>query len=94
MNAYRSFYKIIKQAKLPQIRFHDLRHTFATLLLKAGTHPAIVAAQLGHSSVKTTMDIYSHVLPEMTRTAAKEVDETFRLAGIRQVNDQNDTPAK
>jgi len=71
-----------------------LRHTLATLLLKAGTHPAIVAAQLGHSSVKTTLNIYCHVLAEMTCAAAKEVDETFRLATIRQPNDQNDTKSK
>jgi len=94
----RSFYKIIKQSGLPKIRIHDLRHTLATLLLKAGTHPSIVAAQLGHASTKTTLDIYSHVLPEMTRDAAQKIDTTFnealRLAGIRQVTDQNDAPSK
>ena len=90
-----SFNKIIKQAALTKIRFHDLRHTAATLLLKEGTHPSIVAAQLGHASTKTTLDIYSHVLPEMTHQAANNMDAAFkRLAGIRQVNDENDATSK
>jgi len=85
----RSFYRIIKETNLPKIRIHDLRHSLATLLLKAGTHPSIVAAQLGHASVKTTLDIYSHVLPEMLRKAADEVDEAF-VATNRQPNDRDD----
>ncbi|URJ67494.1 tyrosine-type recombinase/integrase [Paenibacillus polymyxa] len=47
------------------MRFHDLRHTHATLLLKAGIHPKIVQERLGHSSINVTLDTYSHVLPNL-----------------------------
>jgi integrase len=55
----------------PVIRFHDLRHTMATLLLIAGVHPKVVAEQLGHSSIRQTLDTYSHVIPTMQQTAAQ-----------------------
>ena len=67
----KSFPKILKMAELPKIRFHDLRHTHATLLLKAGVHPKIVQERLGHSNIKITMNTYSHVLPSMQREAAE-----------------------
>ena len=52
------------------MRFHDLRHSAATLLLGQGTHPKIVSELLGHSKIGTTMDLYSHVTPTMHREAA------------------------
>jgi hypothetical protein len=55
----------LKQAGLPDIRFHDLRHTCATLLLSRGHHPKLVQELLGHASVAMTLDRYSHVLPGM-----------------------------
>ncbi len=57
--------KLLKKAGLPDIRFHDLRHSTASLLLSIGVHPKIVQEILGHSEISTTMDIYSHALPTM-----------------------------
>jgi integrase len=66
-----SFKPLLKRAKLPDIRFHDLRHTCATLLLSRGHHPKLVQELLGHASVALTLDRYSHVLPGMgDQTAA------------------------
>jgi integrase len=55
---------------VPVIRFHDLRHTCATLLLQAEVHPKVVQEMLGHSSIAITLDIYSHVVPSMQEEAA------------------------
>jgi integrase len=66
-----SFKPLLKEAGLPDIRFHDLRHTCATLLLSRGHHPKLVQDLLGHASVALTLDRYSHVLPGMgDQTAA------------------------
>ncbi len=59
------FPAVIAHAGLPKIRFHDLRHTCASLLLQSGVHPKVVQEILGHSNISMTMDIYSHVLPSM-----------------------------
>ena len=70
----RSFEPLLKRAGLPRIRFHDLRHTSATLLLGQGVHPKIVAEMLGHTQISTTLDLYSHVTPTMQRQAAEAFD--------------------
>jgi integrase len=56
------------------VRFHDLRHTAATLMLGRGIHPKIVSEMLGHSTVGITLDLYSHVTPSMQREAARALD--------------------
>jgi integrase len=61
----RSFKPLLHHAGLPEIRFHDLRHTCATLLLGKGVHPKFVQELLGHATVAITLDTYSHVLPGM-----------------------------
>jgi integrase len=76
----RSFLPLLKRAGLPRIRFHDLRHTAATLMLRQGIHPKIVQERLGHSQIAMTMDIYSHVLPSMQREAADRLDVVFSRA--------------
>lgn len=73
----KSFRPILTRAELPQIRFHDLRHTAATLLLKEGVHPKIVQERLGHSQISLTLDTYSHVLPSMQKEAADKLDRLF-----------------
>ncbi|EJS59957.1 site-specific integrase [Bacillus cereus] len=65
------YYKIIQKANVPKIKFHDLRHTHATLLLKQGVNPKIVSERLGHSNISMTLSIYSHVLPNMQEDAVK-----------------------
>ena len=57
------------------IRFHDLRHNYATLLLKDGIHPKIVSERLGHANISITLDTYSHVLPGLQERAAERFDE-------------------
>lgn len=61
------------------LRFHDLRHTHATMLLKAGVNPKVVSERLGHSRVGMTLDTYSHVLPTMQREAAKAIEQLIRM---------------
>lgn len=63
--------------RLPTIRFHDLRHTHATILLKEGTHAKIVSERLGHANIGITLDTYSHVLPDMQREAAESIDRAL-----------------
>jgi integrase len=74
------FARFISGTKLPRIRFHDLRHSHATHLLANGVHPKIAQERLGHASVGTTIDLYSHVLPGMQADAASRVDAALRAA--------------
>jgi len=71
------WYRFLKRSGLPHVRFHDLRHAHATLLLLAGIHPKVVSERLGHASVGITLDIYSHVLPSMQSEAAAAFDHLF-----------------
>jgi integrase len=71
------FKPLLKRAELPQIRFHDLRHTCATLLLSNNVTPKIVSEMLGHATIAITLDIYSHVLPTMQESAAKAMEEAL-----------------
>jgi len=71
------FYKIIKEIAVPKIRFHDLRHTAATLMLMKGVHSKVVQERLGHSSISLTLDTYSHVIPSMQEDAANILDKAF-----------------
>ena len=61
-------------AGLPRVRFHDLRHTHASLLLALGVHPKVVSERLGHATVGITLDTYSHVLPTLQEEAARHLD--------------------
>jgi integrase len=66
----RHFYPLLERLSLPRIRFHDLRHTAATLLLAEGVHPKIVSEMLGHAQIGITLDLYSHVTPAMHESAS------------------------
>jgi integrase len=73
------FKPLLKRAELPDMRFHDLRHTSATLLLSQGVHPKVVQERLGHSQISVTLDTYSHVLPTMQREAAGKFDQLLSI---------------
>jgi integrase len=68
------FVPAMKRAKLHRIRFHDLRHTAATIRLAAGDHPNVVQEMLGHTKVETTLGVYGHVVPTMQRDSAALYD--------------------
>lgn len=74
-NLSRWFKDILHQAGLPDIRFHDLRHTAASLMLNHGVPAIIVSKRLGHAKVSITLDIYGHLMPEMQNEAAEMIDE-------------------
>lgn len=74
------FDQAVKAAGVPRIRLHDLRHTHATLALRAGVHPKVVQERLGHANISITMDTYSHVLPDMQESAAEMVAALIDLS--------------
>jgi len=73
------FRSVIREVPdVPIVRFHDLRHSHATQLLTAGIHPKIAQERLGHSTITTTMDLYSHVSDTMQNDAAEKLDSAFQ----------------
>ena len=72
-----SFKRTLRRADLPEMRFHDLRHSCATLLLVQGVAPRVVMEILGHSQISLTMNTYSHVVPALQREAAAKLDALF-----------------
>jgi integrase len=75
----RHFKALLEKAGLPHMRFHDLRHSAATILLTMGVHPKVVQELLGHSTIAMTMDTYSHLLPSMQKDAANKMDTAFQF---------------
>lgn len=69
--------KYANEVNIPLIRFHDLRHTHATIMLQLGEHPKIVSERLGHANIGITMDLYSHVLPNMQKEAASKFEKAM-----------------
>jgi integrase len=65
---------------VPRVRFHDLRHSHATQMLSAGIHPKIAQERLGHSTISTTLDLYSHVTDTMQQDAATRLDSILGSA--------------
>jgi integrase len=96
-NMLKAFYKIIdtpdrddpepddkkKRRLLPRLRFHDLRHSAATLLLAQGVHPRLIMELLGHSSFTLTMNTYGHVMDEMKRETARQIDAVFNPVAVK-----------
>lgn len=76
----KEFRSLLTEHKLKSIRFHDLRHTHATLLLQEHVPVKVISERLGHSSIKITQDIYSHVLPEMQQEAVNAIDRVLDQA--------------
>ncbi len=75
---YRSFRPLLERAGLPRIRFHDLRHTYATLMLRVDAHPRTVQDILGHAEIGITMDTYTHPSLDSQREPARRLDELLR----------------
>ena len=73
----RHFKPLLKGAGLPNIRWHDIRHACATLLLSRGTHPKLVQHLLGHASITMTLDRYSHWMPTMGKHTASAMDQAL-----------------
>lgn len=69
-----------RNAGLPVIRFHDLRHTYATIALQAGVHIKVVSERLGHGDIALTLNIYSHAIPALEEAAADRVADVFGTA--------------
>jgi integrase len=72
------FAAIAERAGLPDVRLHDLRHGFASALLKAGVNVKVVSEALGHSRTAFTMDVYAHVLPGMGKQVAGAIEKALR----------------
>jgi integrase len=72
--------RFLRRQALPSVRFHDLRHAHATLMLSQGVHPKVVSERLGHASIGITLDTYSHVLPTLQQEAANAFDDLFANA--------------
>ena len=81
-NVLRIFKELLVKAGLPDMRFHDLRHTAATLMLQQGVHPKVVQERLGHSDISLTLNTYSHVLPAMQEEAAEALDSLITLMDV------------
>jgi integrase len=73
---------LLKHTALPDIRFHDMRHTAATLMLQQGIHPKVVQERLGHSDIALTLNTYSHVLPSIQEEAVQKLDQLFLPAKV------------
>jgi len=76
-NVLRMFRRMLRKARLPRMRFHDLRHSCASLLLAEGVSPRVVMETLGHSRISVTMDTYTHVMPTLMRDAADAIDRSL-----------------
>jgi integrase len=89
-NLYDKHWKpLLRRAGLPDVRFHDLRHTCATLLLTKCVNPKIVSEMLGHSSIAITLDTYSHVMPGLGDVAANAMEEALgNDTGVGSVGDR------
>lgn len=71
----KAFHALLKSAGVRRVRFHDLRHTFASLLLQNGESPVYVKEQMGHSSIQVTVDLYGHLIPGGNQQAVDRLDE-------------------
>ena len=83
-----NFAKIVKRAGLRRVRFHDLRHTFASLALLHGAKPKVISEALGHTSMAFTMDIYSHIISGVQEDMMALLDEVLPSGVTRTSNER------
>ena len=74
-NLRRGWYRCLEAAGIREVRFHDLRHTFVSLLIRQGAHPKYIQEQAGHSSIQVTMDTYGHFVPSQNQERVSKWDE-------------------
>ena len=85
---HREWARVLRRAELRRMRLHDLRHTYASLLIAQGAHPKYIQAQLGHASIQTTLDRYGHLMPDAHAAEARKLDRLVfgenghRVAGV------------
>jgi integrase len=79
----RDFWPLLKQLGMRRIRFHDLRHTFAALLIAQGESPKYIQAQLSHASIQVMMDRYGHLMPDMNQQAARRLEDSLFGPSVR-----------
>jgi integrase len=84
----RAWANLARRCGLKGTRFHDARHTHASLLLKQGVHPKVVQERLGHSSIAVTLDTYSHVAPGLQEAAALRFDDAFIVGHNSKANEK------
>lgn len=84
-NLNRQYKQLLKEANLPNIRFHDLRHTAASLMLKHGVSVKVVQECLGHSDAAMTLNVYSHTMPGMQKEAAQKMDEITAIIEVKKL---------
>ena len=72
------FLRLLKKYDIPKVRFHDLRHTYATLLMESGVQAKVVQELMGHSSISTTLDIYTHVSEDLKTESIIGVETVFQ----------------
>lgn len=83
-NLRRGWYRCLEKAGMRAVRFHDLRHTFVSLLIQQGAHPKYIHEQAGHSSSQVTMDTYGHLFPSQNREWVNKLDDaSFVPAAVR-----------
>lgn len=78
-NFRKEFYNLVEKVDLPKIRFHDLRHTHATILIQQNVNVKLISERLGHTDIETTLNTYSHVLPDMQKSVSDKLD---RIIGM------------
>ncbi|MCJ7537419.1 MAG: site-specific integrase, partial [Anaerolineales bacterium] len=83
-NLIRYFKKLLNEAGLPEIRFHDLRHTAASIMLNHGIPVIVVSRRLGHARPSITLDVYGHLIPRMDEDAAQKMDELLTPVELHQ----------
>lgn len=80
------FSKVREKSGLPRFRFHDIRHTFASLLLQQSESLHYVKEQMGHASIQTTVDVYGHIVPGSNRNAVNKLDDETVAPDIKLVS--------
>jgi hypothetical protein len=95
---HRVFGPAVRRTRVAGLRFHDLRHTYAALMVAAGAHPKYLQAQMGHSSIRVTLDLYGHLFPDANRGVLDALDQltapsTPHRAGARNVAPKGKVPA-